>query len=288
MGSLLRKPCSSHTSLGLQSGTLSAQGKPAQGTSAGDRQHQENLWWPQLHRSHHTPSPWHSEAPQRRMHASLCAQVELVGEVRHIHSTHIPGEITKAKSGFQFCCLGFFISICSLNLAMCCNALCPKGLSIYAVSVKMLGGWWHTFKPGQAVAANSSYSSIKSLQAHTCCEVNLSPLAVGQHWGRRCRWGVVQGLSKARCASCVLLGKSVPDRRGEELSYSSVWQLLDSTEWCRNDAGFGLGGSTWVKTGSVPANTGTVPTSLIPHIKLDNMLATSLLPLLVADFISFS
>lgn len=171
---------------------------------------------------------------------------------------------------------------------MCCNALCPKGLSIYAVSVKMLGGWWHTFKPGQAVAANSSYSSIKCLQAYTCCEVNLSPLAVGQHWGRRCHWGVVQGLSKARCASCVLLGKSVPDRRGEELSYSSVWQLLDSTEWCRNDAGFGLGGSTWVNTGSVPANAGTVPTSLIPHIKLDNMLATSLLPLLVADFISFS
>lgn len=124
---------------------------------------------------------------------------------------------------------GISISICYLNLAMSCNALCPKGPSICVVSVKMMGGWWHMFKPEQAVAANSSYSSIKSLQAHTCCEVNLSPLAVGQHWGRRCHWGVVQGLSKARCVSCVLLGKSVLDSRREELGYSGVWQHLDSS-----------------------------------------------------------
>lgn len=65
MGRLLRKPCRSHPSRSLQPDTLSAQGEPAQGTWAGDRQHQENLWWPQPHRCHCIPGPWHSEALQR-------------------------------------------------------------------------------------------------------------------------------------------------------------------------------------------------------------------------------
>lgn len=87
-------------------------------------------------------------------------------------------------------------------------------------------------------------------------------------------------------------GKVCPwqKRRGAQLFWcvTALGQHGMMQEWCRNDAGFGLGGSPWVNTGRVPANAGTVPTSLIPHIKLDNMLATSLLPLLVADFISFS
>lgn len=167
------------------------------------------------------------------MHNSLHAQVRNQTLNPHCRGNH------QDKIRVSALLFGFSISICCFNQATCCNALCPKGLSVCAVSVKMWGAWWHTFKPGQAGAANSSYSSIKSLQAHTCCEVNLSPLAVGQHRARRCHWGVVQGLSKARCASCVLLGKSVLDSRREELSHSGVWQHLDSSAAMMQDLVWG-------------------------------------------------
>lgn len=55
------------------------------------------------------------------------------------HNPHSTGN-HQGKIRVSVLLFGFSLSICYLNLAMCCNALCPKGLSICAVSVKVLGG----------------------------------------------------------------------------------------------------------------------------------------------------
>lgn len=180
------------------------------------------------------PSLWHSESPQRKMQPdesvpkwNLWEKSDTCTLNPHSRGNH------QGKIRVSVLLFGFSIFICYLNLAACCNSLCPKGLSICAASVKMLGGWWHTFKPGQVVAANSRYSSIKSLQAHTCWEVNLSPLAVGQHWG-----DAIEGWCKVWArpdVPAVSYWESLSVTAGER---SSAILVCDSTwtavlEWCR-------------------------------------------------------
>ena len=135
----------------------SAQEEPAQGNLAGDRCYLEKLSWLRPHRPHCAPGPWYNEASQREMHAS---QVGHTGEVGPLHTQPMrQGKSPGQNQGFllRFLLFGFPVSMCPLNLIVCCNILCPKGLSIWATLAKTGGGrgWWHMFKPGQAMATQA-------------------------------------------------------------------------------------------------------------------------------------
>lgn len=155
-------------------------------------------------------------------------------------STHAPGEITRAKPGFLVKVALVWVFCLHLSSKSACrDTLHPKGLSIWAAPAKTWRGWRHTFKPGQAVTVNSSYSRIKSLQAHTCRKVNLSPLALRQEmpWqsGARLEWGQM-------CQLCLAWKKMVlPTAEG-----SSAVPICGST----GTAGMALG-LVWGTAGSV-------------------------------------
>lgn len=184
-GGLLRKPCRRHPRLCVLSGVL------------GHRDHEGSL--PRAIRQETRsriiqrsfggrgpsdlavpPSVARGTSPKRDARFHTCP-----GGTRRRSRTPQPtlqGKSPGQNQGFlsRLLLFGFSISVRPLNLTACCNTLCPKGLSIRAAPAKTWRGWRHTFKPGQAVTVNSSYSSIKSLQARTCRKVNLSPLALRQ------------------------------------------------------------------------------------------------------------